>query len=136
MKSLLFGHPSPSRESFRKPATTFILTGLVALGAGCGPSKSTSTPANPPTAANFDPARDAAPQPQPLPANPPMQVIAPGQDTDAILAQLSAELGRYVRYTHAPPKTFAEFAARDPITYPPAPAGKKYVIAAGRVILQ
>jgi len=90
----------------------------------------------PPATATFDPARDAAPQPMDLPPNPQMQVIAAGQDTDAILAQLSAELGRYVRYTHAPPKTFEEFASKDPITYPPPPAGKKYVIAAGRVALK
>lgn len=107
----------------------------VTLAGGCG-KKHSETALPPPSAATFDPARDAAPQPTDLPPNPQMQVIAAGQDTDAILAQLSAELGRYVRYTHAPPKNFEEFATKDPISYPPPPAGKKYMISAGKVVLK
>ena len=71
-----------------------------------------------------------------LPANPQMQVVAAGQDTAAVLAQLTAELRRYVMYTHAPPANFEEFASKDPITYPPAPDGKKYAIAGGQVVLK
>jgi len=111
-----------------------VLILLAALGAGCG-KKPVAVAVTPPTA-TFDPARDAAPQPMDLPPNPDMQVVAPGLDTDAVLAQLTAELGRYVRYTHAPPKTFEEFSKKDPITYPPPPAGKKYVISAGQVIVK
>jgi hypothetical protein len=117
----------------RQPWLAFLL--LAALAAGCG-KKHSEVALPPPTAASFDPARDAAPQPMDLPPNPQMQVIAAGQDTDAILAQLTAELGRYVRYTHAPPKTFEEFAKHDPITFPPPPAGKKYLISNGQVILK
>ena len=116
----------------RQPWLVLVL--LAALVAGCGKKPAAAVP--PPATASFDPARDAAPQAMDLPANPQMQVIAAGQDSDAILAQLTAELGRYVRYTHAPPKNFEEFAAKDPITYPPPPAGKKYVIAAGQVTLK
>ena len=108
---------------------------LLLLAAGCGKKPEAAT-VPPPAAATFDPARDAAPQPMDLPPNPQMQVIADGLDTDAVLAQLTAELGRYVRYTHAPPKTFEEFASKDPITYPPPPAGKKYAIASGHVVLK
>ncbi len=108
---------------------------LLFLAAGCG-KKPEPAAVPPPATAAFDPARDAAPQPMDLPPNPQMQVIATGQDTDAILAQLSAELGRYVRYTHAPPNTFEEFAGKDPIAYPPPPTGKKYAISAGQVILK
>ncbi len=106
---------------------------LAGLAVGCHKSAPVAV-APPPT--SLDPARDAAPQPTDLPLNPQMQTIAPGQDTEAVLGQLTAELRRYVRYTHTPPHTFEEFASKDPITYPPPPAGKKYVIAAGQVILK
>jgi len=115
--------------------TWLVVVWLMVVATGCG-KKHPEAAVPPPTAANFDPARDAAPQAMDLPANPQMQVIPAGQDTDAVLAQLTAELGRYLRYTHAPPKTFAEFASKDPISYPPPPAGKKYAIAAGQVVLK
>ena len=110
----------------------FLMFGV--LVAGC--SKKPAVATTPPEAATFDPARDAAPQPMDLPPKPEMQVVPPGLEKDAVLAQLTAELGRYVRYTHAPPKTFEEFASKDPISFPPPPAGKKYAIAAGQVILK
>ncbi len=110
-----------------------VLVLLAGLAAGCHKAAPVAV-APPPT--SLDPARDAAPQPTDLPSDPQMQTIAPGQDTDAVLGQLTAELRRYVRYTHTPPHTFEEFTSKDPITYPPAPAGKKYVIAAGQVILK
>jgi len=124
--------PRPIFPAGRQPGLVLVL--LFALAAGCG--KKPEAVAVPPPTTAFDPARDAAPQPMDLPPNPEMQVVAPGLDSDAVLAQLSGELGRYVRYTHAPPKTFEEFAKKDPITFPPPPAGKKYVISAGQVILK
>jgi hypothetical protein len=111
-----------------------LLTLLAVLTAGCG-KKSVPITSSAPTPAAFDPARDGAPQPVPLPPDPQMQVIAADQGGDAVLGQLTAELRRYVRYTHNPPKSFEDFAAHDPFTCPPPPAGKKYVIAGGKVSL-
>jgi len=121
--------------------TVFLLALSVA---GCGKKKS----ARPAAAAQ--PASETSPQPG-NPVNtggqtyhPPVaqalpraatQTIAANAGTDAAAAQLTTELRRYVGYTRTIPKNFDDFIAHDPVKFPPAPAGKKYVIEQGQVVV-
>ena len=118
--------------------------GLLAAVPLCGCHKKNAAPAAPPEPA-------AAPATAPNPAGPDVpahgppvaqalpptsQSIAANATAEAVAEKLTAELRRYVAYTRTIPKSFEDFAARDPIKFPPAPAGKKYVIANGAVVLQ
>jgi hypothetical protein len=130
-------------------STLLLLLTVTILGCGC--HKKTAAPAPPPATAAGDatpapgglPAsspssvyQQAAPTPQRLPSNPAMQVVPPNADINAVLNQLSMELRRYVAYTRMPPKTFKEFVANDPVSYPAPPAGKQYELSQGKVILR
>ena len=144
--SLPASKPKPSGWNRRSNQAGKILFMFVALGAtailGCGgchkktdkkTPPSESVPA--PTTANAT----AAPAPrgpvaQPLPAR--SQGIATSANIEAVTAQLTLELRRYVAYTRTIPKNFEDFTAHDPITFPPPPAGKKYIITGGKVVLQ
>jgi hypothetical protein len=114
------------------------LTTVVLL---CGCHKKSDAKSTPPetvslpTTANA-PAAPAprGPMPQPLPAGSP--TIAADASTEVVTAQLTRELRRYVAYTRTIPKNFEDFAAHDPVKFPPPPAGKKYVITGGKVVLQ
>jgi hypothetical protein len=57
-------------------------------------------------------------------------------NSDAALAELSLALRRYVVQTKRAPKTFEEFIAQTQIQPPPPPAGQKYVIKSGAVVLE
>jgi len=76
-----------------------------------------------------------APQAAALPPNPHFQSIKPDATAEEVAGLLTTELRRYLAYKRVLPKNFEEFMTNDPITYPPPPAGKKYVILGGRVVL-
>jgi hypothetical protein len=69
----------------------------------------------------------AAPAPAFQPTVAPAAVAAvPGGGAD--LKDLNHAYIRWIVQSHIRPKTFEEFAAKSKIQFPPAPAGKKYVI--------
>jgi hypothetical protein len=109
---------------------------LVAMIFVCGCHKNLAAQPKPPSALTQTavPPASHGPEAQPLPAS--SQVIAANTSADEIAGQLTLELRRYVAYTRSIPKNFEDFAAHDPIKFPPPPPGKKYVITGGRVILQ
>jgi len=114
---------------------SFGLCLLLAAGIVTGCKK--SEPVAP--AADGQGVGEAVPSPRgtDFPTNaPPAVTIAPSDDSQAILQQLSLELRRYVVRTHKIPKTFEEFAANSNVQFPPPPAGKKYAIEGQVVILK
>jgi hypothetical protein len=82
---------------------------------------------------------DAAPPsprgPGPMPRSGAPAVVADTGDVNATLRQLSDELRKYVIRARSVPKNFEEFAAKSQTQFPPAPAGKKYVIKGQAVVL-
>lgn len=56
-------------------------------------------------------------------------------NSDVALAELSLALRRYVVQTKRAPKSFEEFIAQTHIQPPPPPAGQKYAIKSGAVVL-
>ena len=56
-------------------------------------------------------------------------------DTGATLRELSLALRKHVVRTQSAPKDFEDFVAQAKIQVPPPPAGKKYAIAGGAVVL-
>jgi len=62
--------------------------------------------------------------------------LPPDATAEAAAGQLSTELRRYVLTTRTIPKDFDDFAAHHPMKFPPAPAGKKYVIENGQVVVR
>ena len=102
---------------------------ICALTAGCGERKSA-----PATAA--DDAGVPSPRgPIGVPAAPVGAVVADTGDEAATLSQLSAELRKYVVRTRSAPASFEDFVDKARVQAPPAPAGKKYAIANGAVVL-
>ena len=65
----------------------------------------------------------------------PATVIPAGPDMTATLNQLTAALRDYVVRTRSVPKDFEEFAAKSRVTFPPPPAGKKYIISGQEIAL-
>lgn len=55
-------------------------------------------------------------------------MIQQNADPNVILAELTAELRKYVVSTRSVPKSFEEFIAKSGVQAPPAPPGKKYAI--------
>ena len=62
-------------------------------------------------------------------------VIPEAADVNATLGLLSAELRKYVVRTRTAPKNFEEFVVKSNVQAPSAPAGKKYAIQSGSVVL-
>ena len=62
-------------------------------------------------------------------------VIQDQGDPNAVLAQLSLELRKYVVHTRSVPKNYEEFIAKSQVQAPPPPAGKKYAIQNKAVVL-
>ena len=101
------------------PALTLALI----LGAtGCG--KKATQPAAPQPA----PAVESPAQPTPQPSQPSQSAAQPNNQPD--LAEINRYLIRWIVGHKKRPATFEEFAATAGVTIPPAPAGKKYAIAA------
>jgi hypothetical protein len=96
---------------------------IVALGAsGCG-KKATQQVAPPPAAAASDaPAQSAPHQSSPQPTA--------LQNSEPDLANLNRALIRWLIHNKRRPASFEDFAATADTPIPPAPAGKKYIIAA------
>jgi len=121
-----------SASSGFDPFVSFcFLLMLVALGllfSGCSKKSDAETKITAPSEAS-----QYAPKPQPLPASRPIATTATPEE---VAGQLTLELRRYVSFTRSIPKNFEDFVANDPIQFPPPPAGKKYVIVDGKVILQ
>jgi hypothetical protein len=126
-----------------KPAGLQILL-IAGLAFGCGKKIGTadgngSAGAGQPTSSQTPDTSASAPrgpQPTAVPSDPRLQTMLAGADLSTRLGQLTTELRRYIAYTRTPPKSFEEFAAHARISVPPAPAGKKYAIADGKVVLK
>jgi ABC-type enterochelin transport system substrate-binding protein len=73
--------------------------------------------------------------PAPVAAAPVTVTAAENGDVNTTLAQLSLELRKYVLSTKSAPKTFEEFSQKVQLQAPPPPAGKKYAIQKGAVVL-
>jgi len=59
----------------------------------------------------------------------PMLALPPVADLDAVLAQLTREVRKWIVRHQRPPQNFEEFAASAPVTIPPAPTGKKFALS-------
>jgi hypothetical protein len=120
--------------------TVIGLGAATLLSPGCGKKKpaekSPTTTAETTTLVPATTPLAGPPVAQRPPVNQTTQVITPDANTEVVLEKLSMELRRYVAYTRTIPKTFEEFAAHNTVQFPPAPAGKKYAIQQGKVILQ
>ena len=118
--------------------------GLLFSVVGCGKQNEAVPPSAAPPAA--EPASAAPPQRamSPPPAGgPPVAHAAPppasipGDATaEAAAQQMTMELRRYVAYTRTIPQSFEDFMARHPMKFPAPPAGKKYAIEAGQVVIR
>jgi hypothetical protein len=112
---------------------------VVVVLVGCGKKaatvpKAAESPANLVQPGNLTAATALrGPAPQTMPAAP--ASLAVSASADEATAQLTMELRRYVAYTRSIPKDFEDFAARHPMKYPAPPAGKKYVIEGGKVVI-
>ncbi len=107
----------------------FLFCCVCLLAVGCGERKPDAQSASTDT---------AVPSPRgPIaePAAPANIVIPDTGDETATLAQLSSELRKYVIRSRSAPKDFDDFLAKAGVKAPPAPAGKKYLISKGVVIL-
>jgi hypothetical protein len=62
-------------------------------------------------------------------------VIQGQADPNAVLAQLTQELRKYVVHSRSVPKNYEEFIAKSQVQAPPPPAGKKYAIQNKAVVL-
>ena len=115
---------------------------LILPALGCG-KKSPPAPVPAPAVEN-SPAPVVAPVAAPRVPGPPVahpappsQVSLPANATaDAAADQLTMELRRYVLTTRSIPKTFEDFAAKHPMKFPPAPAGKHYAIEEGKIVVR
>lgn len=108
---------------------SLILCCVCLLVAGCGERKPDSQSATTDTAVPSPRGPIAAPA---APAN---IVIPDTGDEIATLTQLSSELRRYVIRSRTAPTDFEDFLAKAGVKAPPAPAGKKYIISNGAVLL-
>ena len=54
--------------------------------------------------------------------------VPPGADTDAVLAELSREIRKWILRHRRTPNSFEEFMSTTPMQIPPPPAGMKYVL--------
>ena len=110
---------------------------IAALAAGCRKHEpaAATTPTNSASADAATPA-DEAPTRGPGIAPPPTAVTVPDTgDTKATLSQLSLELRKYVLRTKSAPSSFEDFVAKSQVQAPPPPAGKKYALQSGAVVL-
>ena len=58
----------------------------------------------------------------------PKLALSPVEDLDAVLAQLTREVRKWIVRHQRPPQNFEECAASAPMQIPPAPAGKKFAL--------
>jgi|SRR6185312_2011823 len=113
------------RHRFIKTAFPSALALLLAFGAsGCG-KKTTPAAVSQPA-----PALDAsAPPAQPAPQSQPAAQPATQQSGGPDLAEINRNLIRWIVGHKRRPSSFEEFAASAAAPIPPAPPGKKYILA-------
>ncbi len=93
---------------------------------GCGKAKKSTADAPSPEAVK-QAATDHMPAYAPLPAKAPAAVAAPNGAPD--LAEMDRAMLRWLMSNRRVPSSFEDFAATAGMPIPPAPTGKKYVIA-------
>jgi hypothetical protein len=135
-------HPSVSKWLCRLWCCVYMSLLALMVGAGCkgkqdaSPDQvaaSTNQAASPPaqTADSAAPPSQGAPAPVP----PTPGVVQPSADQQAVLAQLTLEVRKFVVSTRTVPKNFDEFASKSQIQIPAPPSGKKYAIKNQEVVL-
>lgn len=111
-----------------------LALGCKKQGAALDVSVATNAPvANQSGSAAAAPPSPRGPGPMPLASAP--GVIQDQTDSNAVLAQLSMELRKYVVRTRSVPKNYEEFIAKSQVQAPAPPAGKKYAIQNQAVVL-
>jgi hypothetical protein len=112
----------------------FLICGVVAvlLASGCSKHQPAAAPE---PSAGADTAPPSPRAPGFLSDTSAVAVVNETGNMDATLAQLSAELRRYVIGTRTVPRSFEDFAAKSRLQAPPPPAGKKYAIQGQAVVL-
>lgn len=100
--------------------------------AGCRRQAQTPVPAGEQSAASPEATTAGV---APLPATPIVVAAPEDGNVDAVLGQLSRELRRYVLVSRNAPKNFEDFADKAHLQAPPPPAGQKYAIQNGAIVL-
>lgn len=107
-----------------------MLVAGVLLFSGCGKAKKSASETPAPAPAT-ETAKQTAPDHlsvlAPAPGTAPAVVAAPNGEPD--LGELNRNLIRWIVRNQRRPANFEDFAATAGVVIPPAPAGKKYVIA-------
>jgi len=90
----------------------------------------------PPPTATPDTAPASPRGPLPTTESPASATVIPDSgDTSVTLRRLTQALRDHVVRTRSVPKDFEEFVARSKVSFPPPPAGQKYVIRGQEVVL-
>jgi len=118
--------------SRRMKRVSFCLAVLLLLTAGCGKPKPAAVVANP---ADANAAPESPRAPGFLTETAAVAVVNDTGQIDNTLAQLTAELRKYVIETRSVPRDFEEFATKSHLQAPAPPAGKKYAIHGQAVVL-
>jgi len=71
----------------------------------------------------------------PLDATPTVVPAPEDGNMAVVLGDLSSQLRKYVLVTRSAPKSFEEFADKAHLQAPPPPAGQKYAIQSGQIVL-
>lgn len=116
-----------------------LVLGVAMFIVGCGKKSE-----NPPAGATMAPPQSnqaVVPPSSPAPGgnSQPVPAAAPATNTDTAstnLKELNHALTRWVVQNHQRPTSFEDFVARSNIQVPPPPAGKKYVIKRGFIVLE
>lgn len=88
-----------------------------------------------PPPSNGDQAQDGHPTGPPIHPVTEPTVIDDTGDVNATLGDLSTALRSYVSRTRSAPKDFQDFVTLAQVQAPPPPAGKRYAIQRGQVVL-
>ena len=107
---------------FGTPVCVALVAGVL-LFAGCGKKPPVGEVPTQPAAQNTNPAASPI---YTRPATPTIVAGDPGAEPD--LKQMTRSLRGWIARTHIVPKNFEDYMAQANIQFPPAPAGKKYVI--------
>ena len=111
-----------------RAAVGLMLLASLLIFTGCGKSKKSAAEAPAPSPESVrQAAADHMPVPSPAPPAQPAVIAAPNGEPD--LVELDRSLLRWVLSNRRRPASFEDFAATAGVVIPPAPAGKKYVIA-------
>ena len=107
---------------------------LALLLTGCKRHENAATPpSNAPD--QVQTSADTPPQGPPTQVATEPVVVPENSDVNATLGELSTALRVYVSQTRSAPKDFQDFVAHAQVQAPPPPAGKRYAIVRGKVVL-